>query len=196
MDNTTSTTTKCTSVLKGLPWCQGKTVLPGIRRRAYIAAADDIAVWPDFERDTAGRPTSAIRKGNFTLVEGAKFLVIDHLADKAEPKSETQGEFPSQTFNNQLTLVHPEVDPDATAAITPFLNTEVVVIIEDMYGRFRIFGSKNWPAKIAPSQELGQGATGNSATTLAVTAADEVSMPFYEGEIPTEDGTINEAPNG
>lgn len=65
-----------------------------------------------------------------------------------------------------------------------------------MYGRFRLFGSKNWPAKIAPSQALGQGATGTSATTLTVTATDEVSMPFYEGEIPTEDGTINEGGAG
>lgn len=176
-----------------MDWLQGKPVLPGVRRRAYISAADDVVSWPDFPRDELGRPTSAVRKGNFVLAEGRKFLVIDHLADKAEPKSDPQGEFPSQTFNNQLTLVHPEVGPEATAAITPFLNTEVVVIIEDMYGRFRIFGSKNWPAKIAPSQALGQGATGTSATTLAVTAPDEVSMPFYEGEIPTADGIINEA---
>ena len=187
---------KCTSILKNMDWCQGKPVLPGIRRRAYIAAADDVSVWPDFTRDELKRPTSSILKDNFVLAEGAKFLVIDHLADKAEPKSDPQGEFPSQTFNNQLTLVHPEVGPEATAAITPFLNTEVVVIIEDMYGRFRVFGSKNWPAKIAPSQALGQGATGTSATTLTVSATDEVSMPFYEGEIPTEDGTINEGNAG
>ena len=37
---------------------------------------------------------------------------------------------------------------------------------------------------------------GTSSTTLTVTAADEVSMPFYEGEIPTEDGTINEGAAG
>ncbi|MDD6228780.1 MAG: hypothetical protein PUA94_07145, partial [Bacteroidales bacterium] len=64
---------------------------------------------------------------------------------------------------------------------------------EDMYGRFRVFGNKDWGARVAPSQALGQGATGTSATTLAITASDECSMPFYEGEIPTEDGTINEA---
>lgn len=183
---------KCTSIIKDMDWCQGKPVLPGVRKRAFIVAADSVATFPDFPRDDLGRPTSAVRKGNFVLNEGEKFHVIDHLADKAEPKSDPQGEFPSQTFNNQLTLVHPEVGPEATAAITPFLNTEVVVIIEDMYGRFRVFGSPNWPAKIAPSQALGQGATGTSSTTLAVTAADEVSMPFYEGEIPTEDGIINE----
>lgn len=176
-----------------MPWCQGKPVLPGVRRRAYFIAYDDILKWPELTRDEMGRATTATYTGNFTLAESAKFLVIDHLPDKAEPKSDPQGEFPSQTFNNQLTLVHPEVGPEATAAITSFLNSKVVVLVEDMYGRFRVFGSKNWPASVAPAQALGQGATGTTSTTLTVTAADEVSMPFYEGEIPTQDGTINEA---
>lgn len=184
---------KCTSVLKGMAWPCGKPVYAGIRRRAYVVAADDVVSWPDFTRDSVGRPTTAVLKGNFGLAEGVKFLPIDHLPEKAEPKADPQGEFPSQTFNNQLTLVHPEVGPEAMAAITPFLNTEVVVLVEDMSGRFRVFGSKNWAAKIAPSVALGQGATGTAATTLAVTATDEVAMPFYEGEIPTADGTINEA---
>ena len=184
--------TNCTNILSKMEWCQGKPVLPGIRRRAYVIAANDIATWPDYERDSLGRPSSAELKGKFVLNESAKFKAIDHLADKAETKSEAQGEFPSQTFNNQVTLVHPEVGPEATAAITPFLNTECVVIVEDMYGRYRVFGSKNWPAKISPAQDLGQGATGTSSTTLTVAASDEVSMPFYAGQIPTDDGVINE----
>lgn len=191
-----STPTTCTSVLKKMDWCQGKPVKPGIRRRAFIMAYDDVVKFADFERDTLGRATSATYNGGHTFREGAKFLVIDHLPDKAEPKSDPQGEYPSQTFNNQLTLVHPEVGPEATAAITPFLNTDVVVLVEDMYGRFRQFGGQNWPARVAPSQALGQGATGTSATTLTITAADEVSMPFYNGPIPTEDGTINEEGEG
>lgn len=184
---------KCTSILKSMPWCEGKPVKPGIRRRLYIVAKADVATFPKLERDELGRPTSATYTGKFTLVEGKKWLVIDHIPEKAEPKSDPQGEFPSQTFNNQLTVVHPDVGPEATAAITPFLNTEVIALAEDMYGRFRVFGNEDWGARIAPSQALGQGATGTSATTLAITASDECSMPFYEGEIPTEDGTINEA---
>lgn len=184
---------KCTSILKSIPWCEGKPVKPGVRRNFYVVAKADVVSFPSLERDELGRPLSATYTGNFTLAEGKKFVVIQHLPDKAEPKSDPQGEFPSQTFNNQLTLVCPDVGPEATAAITPFLNTEVIGIAEDMYGRFRVFGNEDWGARVAPSQALGQGATGTSATTLAITASDECSMPFYEGEIPTEDGTINEA---
>lgn len=187
-----TTTTKCTSILKSMHWCEGKPVKPGIRRKAYVAAKADVATYPKLERDDLGRPTSAAYKGNLVLAEGKKFQVIDHLPEKAEPKSDPQGEFPSQTFNNQLTLVCPDVGPEATAAITPFLNTEVIVLVEDMYGRFRMFGGEDYGARIAPSQALGQGATGTSATTLVITASDEVSMPFYSGTIPTEDGTIND----
>lgn len=183
----------CTSILKAMPWCEGKPVKPGIRRRTFFLAKADVSVFPTLERDALGRPTTATYKGNFTLAEGKKWLVIDHISEKAEPKSETQGEFPSHTFNNQITIVHPDVGPEATAAISPFLNTEVIAIVEDMYGRFRVFGNEDWGARVAPSQTLGQGATGTSATTLVITATDECSMPFYEGEIPTDDGTINES---
>lgn len=186
-------TPKCTSILKNIPWCEGKPVKPGIRRRIYIVAKADVATYPTLERDELDRPVSATYKGNFVLVEGKKWNYVDHLPDKAEPKSDPQGEFPSQTFNNQLTVVCPDVGPEATAAISPFLNTEVIALAEDMYGRYRVFGNKDYGARVAPSQALGQGATGTSATTLAITAADECSMPFYEGEIPTDDGTINEA---
>lgn len=179
-----------------MPWCEGKPVKPGIRRRVYIVAKADVASFAQLPRDEQGRPTAAIYEGNHTLVEGKKWLEIDHLPEKAEPKSDPQGEFPCQTFNNQLTIVHPSVGPDATAAITPFLNTECIVLVEDMYGQFRQFGNEDWGARVAPSQALGQGATGTSATTLTITASDECSMPFYAGEIPTEDGTINEASPG
>ena len=46
--------TNCTNVLSKMDWCQGKPVLPGIRRRAYVVAANDVATWPDYERDDLG----------------------------------------------------------------------------------------------------------------------------------------------
>lgn len=193
MAGTTETIPSCTAILKNMPFCPGKTVLPGIRNRIYVIAHADVAKFPDFARDTLGRPTSSVYNGNFTPKEGSNFKLIDHINSKAEPKSDPQGEEPSVTFNCQLTVVHQEVDEAATEAITPFLNTPVIVIMEDMRGKFRVFGNHNYPAKIAPSQALGSGPTGTVGTTLVITSTEEVSMPFYSGEIPTDDGTINEA---
>ena len=51
-----------------MPWCEGKPVKPGIRRRTYVAAKADVATYPKLERDDLGRPTSAEYKGNLVLV--------------------------------------------------------------------------------------------------------------------------------
>lgn len=183
---------KCTSVLKKMDWCQGKPARPGIRRRAFFVSAADILQWPTLEKDELGRITGVVYKGNFTLAEGVKFQYIDHLADKAEFKSEIQGEYPSQTFKNTATLVHPGVGPEAAAATAALLNSNVVLIVEDMDGRYRVIGSQYYDTKITISRDQGQGPTGTAGTTIGFEASDLVDSPFYEGEIVTEDGTINE----
>lgn len=187
---------KCTNVLKSLDWCQGKAVRPGIKRRAYYVTAPDIVSWPELEKDELGRVTSAELKGKFVLAEGVKWQSIDHLADKAEFKSESQGEYPSQTFKNTATLVHPGIGPEAAAATAAMLNSDIVALVEDMEGRFRVIGSPYYETKATTSRNNGQGPTGSAGTTITLEASDLVDSPFYAGEIVTEDGTINEAGTG
>jgi hypothetical protein len=50
--------------------------------------------------------------------------------------------------------------------------------------------------KSTVAQDLGQGATGTTRTTLNVEATDERPAPFYDGDIVTEDGVINEKDDG
>lgn len=183
---------KCTTTLKNINWCQGKPNYSGVKRRAFIAARAGIVSYPDYPRDANGNPTSAIMQGNYVMAEGEKFYVIEHNPEKAEFKAEAQGEFPSVTFKNDGTLVTPDVGPDTTAALAALANVEVVLIYEDMHGRFRVLGNEKWGARVTPSQSIGQGPTGSSVSTVAVSATDEVSMGFYNGPIPTVDGVINE----
>lgn len=179
-----------------MDWCQGKPARPGIKRRAYYISNSDILQWPTLEKDEIGRITGVVYKGNFTLAEGAKWQSIDHLADKAEFKSEIQGEYPSQTFKNTATLVHPGVGKEAAAATAALLNSNVTVLVEDMDGNYRVIGSPYYDTKVTISRDQGQGPTGTAGTTVGFEASDLVDSPFYEGEIPTEDGTINEAVAG
>ena len=174
-------------------WCEGKPSRPGIKRRAYYVAIPDIVGWPTLEKDELGRITSVVYKGNFVLAEGVKFQTIDHLADKAEFKSEAQGEYPSQTFKNTATLVHPGTGEEAAAATAAMLNSNILVIVEDMNGKYRVVGSSYYDTKISVSRDSGQGPTGTAGTTITVESSDLVDCPFYEGEIVTEDGTINES---
>lgn len=88
-------------------WCQGKNVKPGIRRKAFAISANQVLAAPQYQRDEKGNVISGLLKGNFTLMEGAFWAEIDHLPAKATFTSETQGEYPSQTFLVKSTLVHP-----------------------------------------------------------------------------------------
>ena len=185
-------TKNCSLLLKSLGWCYGQTVRPGVRRRAYAIDGSKILKWPELQRDSLGRVTSAILQGSFLLAEGAKWVYIDHLPDKAEFKSETQGEAPSQSFKVTATLVHPGVGEEAAAATAALLNSNTVFLIQDMAGNYRLVGSDDYDSVVTSSRDNGQGPTGSAGTTITIEASMEIDAPFYTGEIVTEDGTINE----
>lgn len=183
----------CFSSLSELKYCQGTPVTPGIKRRAWFCSVSDIVTWPKIPVDELGRPTSSVYEGSFTLAEGKKWLPLDHLPNKADFKSETQGEEPSRTFKITGTFIHPQIDESAATAATSLLNTRVVVLVEDMRGKYRVIGCEKYDgALVSPSRDNGQGATGTAGTTIAVEADDPVETPFYNGPFETADGVINE----
>lgn len=181
---------KCTSIQKSLAWCQGTPELPGVKRRIYYCAKSNIVTFPQLPRDELGRPTSSVLTGEFALLADMKWFYIDILPDKSQLTSEAQGELPSQTQLNKLTAVHPGVGADASAAAAYINNTDNVFIVEDMKGNFRVLGNDKWQTKATVAQDLGQGATGTTSTTISVEATDEVPAPFYIGTLETEDGLV------
>lgn len=187
-------TNKCFAALQAMRYCQGTPVTPGVKRRAYYVSIGSIVKWPTIPLDDLERPTSSVYQGAFTLAEDAKWQPLDHLPGKAEFKSEAQGEEPSRTFKVTGTFVHPLIDENASTAATSLINTRIVVLVEDMRGKWRVIGCEKYDgALVSPSRDNGQGATGTAGTTIAVEASDPVETPFYTGPIVTEDGTINEA---
>lgn len=181
---------KCSSIQKSLAWCQGTPELPGVKRRIYYTAKSNIVTFPQLPRDELGRPTSSVLTGDFALLADMKWLYIDILPDKSQLTSEAQGELPSQTQLNKLTAVHPGVGADASAAAAYINNTDNVFLVEDMKGNFRVLGNDKWQTKATVAQDLGQGATGTTSTTINVEATDEVPAPFYIGTLEAEDGLI------
>ena len=181
----------CSSVQKSLAWCQGRPELPGVKRRIYYISKYDVLQWPKLPHDANGRLTSAAYTGDFVLRADAKWKFIDIISDKSQLTSDAQGEYPSQTQLNKLVAVHPGVDEDASAAAAYLNNNDNVFLVEDMRGAVRVVGSDKWPTKTTVTQDLGQGATGSTSTTINVEATDECPAPFYAGKIATEDGEIN-----
>ena len=181
----------CTSIQKSLGWCQGTPELPGVKRRIYFIAKSFIVGVPQLPRDELGRSTSAVLVGDFVLMADATWKYIDILPDKSQLTSEAQGELPSQTQLNKLVAVHPGVGKEASAAAAYINNTDNVFVVEDMKGNYRVLGNDKWTTKATVAQDLGQGATGTTSTTINVEATDEVPAPFYVGKLDTEDGEID-----
>ena len=185
-------TNTCDSLQKSVAWCEGTPVLPGIRKRLYYINKKLVLDWPTLTKNSIGQVTTAKYTGNFTLAENATWSYIDILPDKSPVTSEAQGEYPSQTQLNKLTAVHPGTEEDATVLAAVMNNSNNVFIVQTANGKYRVVGSEMYDIKATVGQELGQGATGTAGTTINVEATDVVPAPFYEGEIVTADGTINE----
>jgi hypothetical protein len=190
-DSVSTTTSSCSNLQKSLAWCQGTPELPGIRRRIYYISKGQIVKWPSLPRDAKGRATSSVLSGDFELKADAKWLYIDILPDKSQLTSEAQGELPSQTQLNKLTAVHPGVGEEASAAAAYINNNDNVFVIQDMKDNYRVVGSEKWLTKSTVAQDLGQGATGTTSTTINAEATDEVPAPFYVGTLATEDGDVD-----
>ena len=127
---------ECLNIQKSLGWCQGTPVLPGVRRRLYYISKSEIVRWPTLARDENGRATSAELTGDFELNADSKWKYIDHLPEKAQLTSEAQGEVPSQTQLNKLTIVHPGVGAEASAAASYINNNDNVYLVQDMSDRW------------------------------------------------------------
>ena len=180
----------CSPIQKSLAWCQGTPELPGLKRRIYYVSKDKIVKWPTLTRDNIGRLTVAAYTGMFELEADAVWKFIDILPDKSQLTSEPQGDAPNQTQLNKLTAVHPGVGANASALANYVNNCDCVYLVETVRGRFRVVGSENWPVKSAVAQDLGQGPTGSTSTTLTVEATDECPAPFYVGPFMTDDGVV------
>lgn len=181
----------CFGLQESLGWCEGTPEPAGIRRRAYYVSMADCKLHPKIPTDENGRPTSSILEGEFVLAADKTWKFIDFLPDKSQFQSEPQGDYPSQTQLDKLTLLHPGVGPDSTNACVYINNTRCFFLFQDMKGRWRLVGNPDYPSKNTVSQDLGQGVTGSTSTTIAVEASNLVSAPFFYGTIDTEDGELD-----
>jgi hypothetical protein len=90
-----------------------------------------------------------------------------------------------------LVAVHPGVGEEASAAAAYINNNDNVFVVQDMKDKYRVVGSEKWLTKSTVAQDLGQGATGTTSTTINAEATDEVPAPFYVGTLATEEGDIS-----
>jgi hypothetical protein len=182
-----------TSLYSSLNWCKGQTVLPGIKPAVYFIPKKDIVAWPTLPDLNSAKSMAelATYSGNFTLASDKTWLTLESLSTKSAVTTETQGEYPSVTALNKISLKFPGTDEEATGFCRQAMADDLVWLVQQRNGKYRVIGSEEFESTTKPSQALGEGNTGEAGTTIEVEATDVCPAPFYVGEIVTADGTIN-----
>lgn len=185
-----ATQNTCQWLQKSVDWCEGRPEYPGIRRRLYFTAKNNILTYPKVPVDSMGRPTDGVLEGSFVLKEGAYWYYVDIVPERSQPTSDSQGEYPSQTSLNKITFVHPGVGPEAAMLAAYCHNSNNIYVFEDIDGRAHTVGCEQWPVKSTVAQDFGQGQSGTAGTTVTVEATDKLPFPQYVGTLTTQEGEV------
>lgn len=168
-----------------LDWVEGGVNLPGIRPVLYYIPKAHIVAFPTMAED------AVVYVGNFTLVAEKKFKRINCIDVKSPVTSEGQGEIRCKSFLNKATIVTALTDETATAHAKKANNDDLVYIIQEKTGKYRVLGNEMFSTNTTVKQNLGGAATDEKGTTIEIEVADGSPAPFYTGVIPTDDGDIN-----
>ena len=185
---------KCDSVdlYSSLDFCEGQTVLPGIRKKVCFQKKSNIVKWPKLPALAEGQTMAGLAtyEGNFTLAADKKWLTLKNMDSKSDVNCETQGEKPSVTHLNKASIVHPGTEEEAAGFCRMAAADDLVFLVQQRNGKFRVLGSEEFETLVKPTTALGQGITGTAGTTLEIEATDVCPAPFYPGKIELEDGDI------
>ena len=175
-------------------FCDGTTVMPGVRRKAYFISQDNIVKYPELPKlsdEEVQMGELATYVGDFTLAADAKFKVIDLDDSASNVTCESQGEKPSKSFLNKATFKHPGKGEVATGFARLANASNLLFIYQERDGAFRVIGNQMFSTNVKPTQESGAKETDASGTTLNIEVSDVAPAPFYKGVIKTDEGDID-----
>lgn len=188
--------TKCTkaaSIYADLEKCPGQKKLPGIRDYVYATSKRDILAYPEVSDNPTTLAESVQAKGDYTLAAEKYFYKIGIVKDNGKIEVENQGVDGAKTFLNKVTFAIPGTEEEATGFIDQANNDELVLLVPQRNGKFRIIGSEDFSPELSLKQDTGATATDANTTTVEATATDLHPAPFYTGKIHTADGDIDGA---
>lgn len=176
-----------------LDWTPGKSNIPGFNRDVYGIAKSDIVTWPTLPGVVTTKMGELVTyTGKFVLAATAKFTKINIIPEKSNLDGKSQGVKPSKTFLNQFVGIHPGTEAEASAFAMQANNDDMVFLVkENNNGLYRVFGNDMFETNIDVEQKLPGAPTDEMGTTITVTITDIAPGLYYDGEIVTEDGTIN-----
>ena len=179
----------CDIVQGSLEWCEGAPAFAGMQGQVLYTAVSNILTWPEREKAANGQELASYKdKSSFVLKADKKWHKIDILPAKSTSTSDPQGELPSASQLNKLSLLYPGTGEKASNASAYLNNVPSVFLVRDMDGNWRVCGCQRWGKEIKTTvtQDWGQGSAGSAATTIAVAAPDTTAFPVYKGDVEIE----------
>lgn len=189
-----NTCTDQETIYADIDFCQGKKSLPGIRNHVYGISKRDIVNWPTIARgEKAQLAQIPVYTGDFTLAADKKWHRLALIPNQGQLQVESQGTYGSKTFQVTGTFVMPGTEEEVSGYIAEANNDEMVYLVPQRNGKYRMVGSEAFTPELALSQDSGQAATDTNQTTISAVCTDEYPAPFYTGKIETADGDISGA---
>jgi hypothetical protein len=182
------------TLYESLRFCPGETTMPGLRPEAYAIPKSQILKFPTRKKpgDTGATLGGLVTcTTDFTLAADAKWFAVDIVTTASNVKAESQGEYPSKSFLVSATIKYAGVDEEATGFCMMANIDDLVYVVRQKNGKYRIIGNEMERTETKPAQDSGMAVTDASGTTLEISVSDTSPAPFYTGKLVTEDGTID-----
>ena len=175
---------------ESLRYCQGTKIIPGVRDHVYAIAKRDIVTWPTLPAvatESVDLAKLATYSGAFVLASDKKWQRIDLSLNKGNIECETQGDRPSRTFLNKITLSYPGCTAQAVGFCRMAVDDDMVFLVPQRDGKYRVLGNEMFQTDVKPKVTTGEGTTTAGGTEIAVEVTDICPAPFYGGVIETAD---------
>jgi len=158
-------------------------------RRRYITAWPTIENDPD-KSDEIGEDDLVKYVGNFTLASGKKFQKIYSTQGKGNISSETTGETDCKMFINHGSFSFPDLSPIGLGFAKASVNDDYVYVVKAA-GRYHVIGSEDYRSTTSVASASGDAAGSAKGLTFTVDCPDVSPLPVYEGNLVTDEGTLN-----
>lgn len=165
------------------------TNMGGTLQKFYFALADDVETWPSLPASPLTIATAMVLTGNFNMKHGKKFFEGYMTAETGEVRDEQIGDKDGVSHKHIFELFHPGMKDALLGFMRLSNNSDMVFLIPDTDGDYRVVGNENFPAR----KESSTGTTGKARSdrrgaTLTFSSFGSGPAPLYRGTIPlTED---------
>lgn len=173
----------------------GRVNPSGIGTTVYRIRQRYITGWPTIENDpdkdnTIEESNMSTLNGSFTLATGKYWQKIYSTQGKGSITAETTGDTDSKMFINHASFSFPDLTPEALGFSKVSVNDDFVYIVKAA-GRYHVIGSPDYRSVTTIAPTSGDAAGSTKGIVFTVDCPDVTPLPVYEGNIVTEDGSLN-----